>query len=237
MVKTASKNTGRKSSTTKTAATVGSDKCTLIIKPKILMSSLGLLYAAISSNKQGIDRLKIEVGDGKSVFSVGGDIGVEIAYKANKTLKAETVQVSCKQIKSLASYLDTSDQQLTLGEEKVTVANRKRTYSYELLAYKDVFPEDKAEYEPVAKIKALEFKQALDKVIPFVDNDLKTIFSGVCLQLKSVDPSIEQDVDSDTLGLTLTGITVPSMMSTVTINVDSVDTNSLSSLEDTISTV
>jgi hypothetical protein len=45
--------------------------------------------------------------------------------------------------------------------------------------------------------------------------------------------SIDEDVDSDTLGLTLTGITVPSMMSTVTINVDSVDTNSLSSLEDT----
>lgn len=233
MVKTASKNTGRKSSTTKTTVTVGSDKCTLSIKPKILTSSLGLLYAAISSNKQGIDRLKIEVGDGKSVFSVGGDVGVEIAYQASKTLKAETVQVSCKQIKSLASYLDTSEQQLTLGEEKVTVANRKRTYSYELLTYKDVFPEDKAEYEPVAKIKALEFKQALDKVIPFVDNDLKTIFSGVCLQLKSVDPSIDEDVDSDTLGLTLTGITVPSMMSTVTIRVDSVDTNSLSSLFET----
>ncbi|MGL5836060.1 MAG: hypothetical protein ACRC1Z_22925, partial [Waterburya sp.] len=60
MVKTASKNTGRKSSTTKTTATVGSGKCTLSIKPKILTSSLGLLYAAISSNKQGIDRLKIE---------------------------------------------------------------------------------------------------------------------------------------------------------------------------------
>ncbi|MGL6338437.1 MAG: hypothetical protein ACRC80_04770, partial [Waterburya sp.] len=41
------------------------------------------------------------------------------------------------------------------------------------------------------------------------------------------------DVDSDTLGLTLTGITVPSMMSTVTIGVDSVDTNSLSSLFET----
>ncbi|MEN9568049.1 MAG: hypothetical protein RLZZ69_3245, partial [Cyanobacteriota bacterium] len=82
MVKTASKNAGRKSNATKTVATVGSDKCTLSIKPKILMSSLGLLYAAISSNKQGVDRLKIEVGDGKSVFSVGGDIGVEIAYKA-----------------------------------------------------------------------------------------------------------------------------------------------------------
>ncbi|HEY9768712.1 MAG TPA: hypothetical protein V6C71_09470 [Coleofasciculaceae cyanobacterium] len=66
-----------------------------------------------------------------------------------------------------------------------------------------------------------------------MQNDFKTIFSGVCLQLKSVALSIDEDVDSDTLGLTLTGITVPSMMSTVTINVDSVDTNSLSSLEDT----
>ena len=220
-----------KSATTKTTAKAKPNGCTLTIKPKVLTENLNLLNAAVSSNKQGLDRLKIEVVNGQSIFSIGGDIGVEIRHKANKTSSSAPIQVSCRQLKNLASNLDGTSQKLALSEGQVTISNQKGTYQHSLVTYKDVIPQDTSEYNPLAKIEAAKFKQALDKVVPFLNSDSKEITSGVCLQIKLTDPDEAEDVDSDSLQLTLTGISEPGM-GTVTITVDSVETNDLNSIED-----
>lgn len=229
----ATKTTSTRAKTTRARTTdkAKSNGCTLTIKPKVLTENLNLLNAAVSSNKQGLDRLKIEVGDGQSVFSIGGDIGVEIRHKANKTFSSPPVQVSCRQLKNLASNLDGSNQKLALSEGQVTISNQKGTYQHSLVTYKDVIPQDNSQYNQVAKVKAVEFKQALDKVVPFLNNDSKEITSGVCLQIKSIDPDEAAEVDSEELELTLTGISEPGM-GTVTMTVDSVETDKINGLED-----
>ena len=85
----------------KSASKSKKNGCTLTVKPKVLLSNLTLLNAAVTSNQQGLDRLCIEVGNGQSIFSVGGDIGVRIIHKANKTSTSPTVQMSCRQLKTM----------------------------------------------------------------------------------------------------------------------------------------
>ena len=68
------------------AAKSKNNVCTLTVKPKVLLSNLMLLNAAVTSNQQGLDRLSIEVGNSQSIFSVGGDIGVRITIKPTKLL-------------------------------------------------------------------------------------------------------------------------------------------------------
>ncbi|MDJ0593758.1 MAG: hypothetical protein QNJ72_27895 [Pleurocapsa sp. MO_226.B13] len=220
-----------KTTTNKTTTKAKANGCTLTIKPKVLTENLNLLNAAVSSNKQGLDRLKIEVGNAQSIFSIGGDIGVEIRHKANKAFSSMPIQVSCRQLKNLASNLDGSNQKLTLSEERVTISNQKGTYQHSLVTYKDVIPLDTSEYSPLAKIEAAKFKQALDKIVPFLNNDTKEITSGVCLQIKPADPDEVEDVDSKKLQLTLTGISEPGM-GTVTMTVESILTNDLNGIED-----
>ena len=223
-------STGAKSTKVKTTAKARSNGCTLTIKPKVLIENLNLLNAAVSSNKQGLDRLKIEVGEAQSVFSIGGDIGVEIRHKANKTLSSAPIQVSCRQLKNLASNLDVTNQKLTLEEEEVTISNQKGTYQHSIITYKDIIPQDTSQYSPVAKVKALEFKQALEKVVPFLNSDSKEITSGVCLQIRLVSPDEAENMDADELELTLTGISEPGM-GTVTMTVDSVETDEIDGLD------
>ena len=224
-------STGAKSTKVKTTAKAKSNGCTLTIKPKVLIENLNLLNAALGSNKQGLDRLKIEVGEAQSLFSIGGDIGVEIRHKANKTLSSSPIQVSCRQLKNLASNLDGTNQKLTLEEEEVTISNQKGTYQHSLITYKDIIPQDTSQYSPVAKVKAQEFKQALEKVIPFLNSDSKEITSGVCLQIRLVSPDEAENMDTDEISLTLTGISEPGL-GTVTIAVDSVETNEIGVGED-----
>ena len=224
-------STGAKSTKVKTTAKAKSNGCTLTIKPKVLIENLNLLNAALGSNKQGLDRLKIEVGEAQSLFSIGGDIGVEIRHKANKTLSSSPIQVSCRQLKNLASNLDGTNQKLTLEEEEVTISNQKGTYQHSLITYKDIIPQDTSQYSPVAKVKAQEFKQALEKVIPFLNSDSKEITSGVCLQISLVSLDEAENMDTDEISLTLTGISEPGL-GTVTIAVDSVETNEIGVGED-----
>lgn len=223
-------STGAKSTKVKTTAKARSNGCTLTIKPKVLIENLNLLNAAVSSNKQGLDRLKIEVGKAQSVFSIGGDIGVEIRHKANKTLSSAPIQVSCRQLKNLASNLDVTNQKLTLEEEEVTISNQKGTYQHSLITYKDIIPQDTSQYSPVAKVKAQEFKQALEKVVPFLNSDSKEITSGVCLQIRLVSPDETENMDTDEVSLTLTGISEPGL-GTVTMTVDSVETDEIDGLD------
>ncbi|MEL7420137.1 MAG: hypothetical protein AAGK10_16420, partial [Cyanobacteria bacterium J06555_3] len=61
-----------KNSPKSSAAKSKKNECTLTVKPKVLLSNLTLLNAAVTSNQQGLDRLSIEVGNSQSVFSVGG---------------------------------------------------------------------------------------------------------------------------------------------------------------------
>lgn len=224
-------STGAKSTKVKTTAKAKTNGCTLTIKPKVLIENLNLLNAALGSNKQGLDRLKIEVGEAQSLFSIGGDIGVEIRHKANKTLSSSPIQVSCRQLKNLASNLDGTNQKLTLEEEEVTISNQKGTYQHSLITYKDIIPQDTSQYSPVAKVKAQEFKQALEKVIPFLNSDSKEITSGVCLQISLVSLDEAENMDTDEISLTLTGISEPGL-GTVTIAVDSVETNKIGVGED-----
>lgn len=204
--------------------------CTLTVKPKVLLSNLTLLNAAVTSNQQGLDRLSIEVGDSKSIFSVGGDIGVRITHKANKTSDSPPIQVSCRQLKNYAGALDSSNHKLHLSSEQVTISNQKQTYQHTLITYKDVVPEHNADFTPVAKVKASEFKQALDRVAPFTDSDLKNIVSGICLQLKPVTAESE---DSGSLELTVTGISEPGM-GHITLQVDSVETDDMAAIDNLI---
>ncbi|WP_036488887.1 hypothetical protein [Myxosarcina sp. GI1] len=222
----------RATKTPSKSSTVKSKKngCTLTVKPKVLLSNLTLLNAAVTSNQQGLDRLSIEVGDSKSVFSVGGDIGVRITHKANKTSNFPPIQVSCRQLKSYAGALDSSNHKLHLSPEQVTISNQKQTYQHTLITYKDVIPEHNADFTPVAEVKASEFKQALDRVAPFTDSDLKNIVSGICLQLKPVTAESE---DSDSLELTVTGISEPGM-GHIKLRVDSVETDDMAAIDNLI---
>ena len=204
--------------------------CTLTVKPKVLLNNLTLLNAAVTSNQQGLDRLSIEVGDSKSIFSVGGDIGVRITHKANKTSNSPPIQVSCRQLKNYAGALDSSNHKLHLSPEQVTISNQKQTYQHTLITYKDVIPERNADFTPVAEVKASEFKQALDRVAPFTDSDLKNIVSGICLQLKPVTAESE---DSDFLELTVTGISEPGM-GHIRLRVDSVETDDMAAIDNLI---
>jgi DNA polymerase III sliding clamp (beta) subunit (PCNA family) len=190
-----------------------------------------LLNAAVTSNQQGLDRLSIEVGNSQSIFSVGGDIGVRITHKANKTSNSAPIQVSCRQLKNYAGALDSSNHKLYLSPEQVTISNQKENYQHSLITYKDIIPEHKADFTAVAEVKASEFKQALDRVAPFTDNDIKNIVSGICLQLKAA--STESTEESESLELTLTGISEPGM-GHITLQVDSIKTYDMSVIDDLI---
>ena len=220
----ATKNSSRSSAKSK------KNECTLTVKPKVLLSNLMLLNAAVTSNQQGLDRLSIEVGNSQSIFSVGGDIGVRITHKANKTSSSPPVQVSCRQLKNYAGALDNSNHKLQLSPEQVTISNQQQTYQHSLITYKDVIPEHNADFTAVAEVKASEFKQALDRVAPFTDSDIKNIVSGICLQLKSVTAESEDD---SALELTVTGISEPGM-GHITLKVDSVETDDMSAIDDLI---
>lgn len=205
------------------AKTASKPNCILTIQTKELTKTLNLLNAAISSDKQSLDRLEIEVGNGQSIFSVKGNIGVEVRHKAAKSHKSTPIQISCKQIKDLASNLDSSNQKLSLGEEQVTVSNQKRTYQHRLATCKDLLPQDTSEYEPLVKVKAEEFKQALNKITPFLNSNAQEITSGVCLK---VEPMISENKNHDTLRLSLIGLS-SAAMSEVTMTVESVMTGKL----------
>ena len=220
----ATKNSSRSSAKSK------KNECTLTVKPKVLLSNLMLLNAAVTSNQQGLDRLSIEVGNSQSIFSVGGDIGVRITHKANKTSSSPPVQVSCRQLKNYAGALDNSNHKLHLSPEQVTISNQQQTYQHSLITYKDVIPEHNADFTAVAEVKASEFKQALDRVAPFTDSDIRNIVSGICLQLKSVSAESEDD---SALELTVTGISEPGM-GHITLKVDSVETDDMSAIDDLI---
>ena len=212
------------------AAKSKKNECTLTVKPKVLLSNLMLLNAAVTSNQQGLDRLSIEVGNSQSIFSVGGDIGVRITHKANKTSSSPPVQVSCRQLKNYAGALDNSNHKLHLSPEQVTISNQQQTYQHSLITYKDVIPEHNADFTAVAEVKASEFKQALDRVAPFTDSDIKNIVSGICLQLKSVSAESEDD---SALELTVTGISEPGM-GHITLKIDSVETDDMSAIDDLV---
>ena len=213
------------------AAKSKKNECTLTVKPKVLLSNLTLLLnAAVTSNQQGLDRLSIEVGNSQSIFSVGGDIGVRITHKANKTSSSPPVQVSCRQLKNYAGALDNSNHKLHLSPEQVTISNQQQTYQHSLITYKDVIPEHNADFIAVAEVKASEFKQALDRVAPFTDSDIKNIVSGICLQLRSVSAESEDD---SALELTVTGISEPGM-GHITLKVDSVETDDMSAIDDLV---
>lgn len=220
-----------KTSSKSAAAKSKKNGCTLTVNPKILLSNLMLLNAAVTSNQQGLDRLSIEVGNGQSVFSVGGDIGVRITHKANKTSTSAPIQVSCRQLKNYAGVLDNSNHKIHLSSEQVTISNQKETYQHTLITYKDVIPEHNADFTPVVKVKASEFKQALDRVAPFTDNDLKSIVSGICLQLKPISAESPEDLGS--LELSVTGIS-ESGMGHITLQVDSVETDDMGAIDDLI---
>ena len=219
-----------KNSPKSSAAKSKKNQCTLSVKPKVLLSNLMLLNAAVTSNQQGLDRLSIEVGNSQSIFSVGGDIGVRITHKANKTSSSLPVQVSCRQLKNYAGALDNSNHKLHLSPEQVTISNQQQTYQHSLITYKDVIPEHNADFTAVAQVKASEFKQALDRVAPFTDSDIKNIVSGICLQLKSVTAESEED---SALELTVTGISEPGM-GHITLKVDSVETDDMSAIDDLV---
>jgi DNA polymerase III sliding clamp (beta) subunit (PCNA family) len=183
----------------------------------------------VTSNQQGLDRLSIEVGNSQSIFSVGGDIGVRIIHKANKTSNSAPVQVSCRQLKNYAGALDDSNHKLQLSPEQVTISNQQETYQHTLITYRDLIPEHHADFTPVAAVKALEFKQALDRVATFTDNDIKNIVSGICLQLKPA--STESEAEFNSWELTITGISEAGM-GQIRIWVDSVKTDDMGAIED-----
>ncbi|MEO1802901.1 MAG: hypothetical protein AAFR62_21210 [Cyanobacteria bacterium J06629_2] len=214
----------------KSSAKSKKNECTLTVKPKVLLSNLTLLNAAVTSNQQGLDRLSIEVGNSQSIFSVGGDIGVRITHKANKTSSSPPVQVSCRQLKNYAGALENYNHKLHLSTEQVTISNQQQTYQHTLITYRDVIPEHNADFTAVAEVKASEFKQALDRVTPFTDSDIKNIVSGICLQLKSVTAESEED---SALELTVTGISEPGM-GHITLKVDSVETDDMSAIDDLV---
>ena len=216
--------TNNRSTSTKTKAQA---KCTLTIKPRVLSNDLKLLNAAISSNQKGLDRVQIEVGEGQSIFSVAGDtIGVKVHHKAPKTKQSNPVQVSCRQFMNLATRLDNTGQNLEIGNEWVTISNKKNTYQHQLVTYKEILPQNKSQFVPVAVVEAAQFKQALERVVPFLNSEVKEITSGVCLQIKRSTES-----DSESSQLIMTGLSEPGM-GTTTITVEPVESEDSSDTGD-----
>lgn len=226
MPRTASRRTTTKAAKSSQEAKILKPKnqCTLSIKPTELSQNLKLLNTAIGCNQKGLDRLKIEVGDGQSIFTVAGDtIELKVKHKATKAQNLEPIQVSCKQFNDLASRLDNSTQKLELSQERVSITNRKETYALVLNTYKDVLPQNKSEFTPIASVKADKFKQALDSTLPFLNSDTKEVTSGVCLQI--------QRLEDESLALILTGLSNPGMGTTTTI-VEEVEVEDLSETRD-----
>lgn len=216
--------TNNRSTSTKTKAQA---KCTLTIKPRVLSNDLKLLNAAISSNQKGLDRVQIEVGEGQSIFSVAGDtIGVKVHHKAPKTKQSDPIQVSCRQFMNLATRLDNTGQNLELGNEWVTISNKKNTYQHQLVTYKEILPQNRSQFTPVAVVEAAQFKQALERVVPFLNSEVKEITSGVCLQIKRSTES-----DSESIQLIMTGLSEPGM-GTTTITVELVESEDSSDTGD-----
>ena len=216
--------TNNRSTSTKTKAQA---KCTLTIKPRVLSNDLKLLNAAISSNQKGLDRVQIEVGEGQSIFSVAGDtIGVKVHHKAPKTKQSNPVQVSCRQFMNLATRLDNTGQNLEIGNEWVTISNKKNTYQHQLVTYKEILPQNRSQFVPVAVVEAAQFKQALERVVPFLNSEVKEITSGVCLQIKRSTES-----DSESIQLIMTGLSEPGM-GTTTITVEPVESEDSSDTGD-----
>ena len=216
--------TNNRSTSTKTKAQA---KCTLTIKPRVLSNDLKLLNAAISSNQKGLDRVQIEVGEGQSIFSVAGDtLGVKVHHKAPKTKQSNPVQVSCRQFMNLATRLDNTGQNLEIGNEWVTISNKKNTYQHQLVTYKETLPQNRSQFVPVAVVEAAQFKQALERVVPFLNSEVKEITSGVCLQIKRSTES-----DSESIQLIMTGLSEPGM-GTTTITVEPVESEDSSDTGD-----
>ena len=216
--------TNNRSTSTKTKAQA---KCTLTIKPRVLSNDLKLLNAAISSNQKGLDRVQIEVGEGQSIFSVAGDtLGVKVHHKAPKTKQSNPVQVSCRQFMNLATRLDNTGQNLEIGNEWVTISNKKNTYQHQLVTYKEILPQNRSQFVPVAVVEAAQFKQALERVVPFLNSEVKEITSGVCLQIKRSTES-----DSESIQLIMTGLSEPGM-GTTTITVEPVESEDSSDTGD-----
>ena len=216
--------TNNRSTSSKTKAQA---KCTLTIKPRVLSNDLKLLNAAISSNQKGLDRVQIEVSEGQSIFSVAGDtIGVKVHYKAPKTKQSNPVQVSCRQLMNLATRLDNTGQNLELGNELVAISNKKNTYQHQLVTYKEVLPQNRSQFTPVAVVEAAQFKQALERVVPFLNSEAKEITSGVCLQIKGSTES-----DNGSIQLTMTGLSEPGM-GTTAITVEPVESDDSSDTGD-----
>lgn len=216
--------TNNRSTSTKTKAQA---KCTLTIKPRVLSNDLKLLNAAISSNQKGLDRVQIEVGEGQSIFSVAGDtIGVKVHHKAPKTKQSNPVQVSCRQFMNLATRLDNTGQNLEIGNEWVTISNKKNTYQHQLVTYKEILPQNRSQFVPVAVVEAAQFKQALERVVPFLNSEVEEITSGVCLQIKRSTES-----DSESSQLIMTGLSEPGM-GTTTITVEPVESEDSSDTGD-----
>ena len=216
--------TNNRSTSTKTKAQA---KCTLTIKPRVLSNDLKLLNAAISSNQKGLDRVQIEVGEGQSIFSVAGDtLGVKVHHKAPKTKQSNPVQVSCRQFMNLATRLDNTGQNLEIGNEWVTISNKKNTYQHQLVTYKEILPQNRSQFVPVAVVEAAQFKQALERVVPFLNSEVKEITSGVCLQIKRSTES-----DSESSQLIMTGLSEPGM-GTTTITVEPVESEDSSDTGD-----
>ncbi|MDJ0596000.1 MAG: hypothetical protein QNJ72_39465 [Pleurocapsa sp. MO_226.B13] len=211
--------TNNRSTSTKTKAQA---KCTLTIKPRVLSNNLKLLNAAISSNQKGLDRVQIEVGEGQSIFSVAGDtIGVKVHHKATKSKQFPSIQVSCRQFMNLANRLDNTSQNLELCKEQVTISNKKNTYQHKLVTYKEVLPQNKSQFTPTVVVEAAKFKQALERVVPFLNSEAKEITSGVCLQIKRSEPT---EFDNGSIQLTMTGLSEPGM-GTTTITVEPVESD------------
>lgn len=216
--------TNNRSTSTKTKAQA---KCTLTIKSRVLSNDLKLLNAAISSNQKGLDRVQIEVGEGQSIFSVAGDtLGVKVHHKAPKTKQSDPIQVSCRQFMNLATRLDNTGQNLELGNEWVTISNKKNTYQHQLVTYKEVLPQNRSQFTPVAVVEAAQFKQALERVVPFLNSEVKEITSGVCLQIKRSTES-----DSGSSQLIMTGLSEPGM-GTTTIAAEPVESDDSSDTGD-----
>ena len=216
--------TNNRSTSTKTKAQA---KCTLTIKPRVLSNDLKLLNAAISSNQKGLDRVQIEVGEGQSIFSVAGDtLGVKVHHKAPKTKQSNPVQVSCRQFMNLATRLDNTGQNIELGNEWVTISNKKNTYQHQLVTYKEILPQNRSQFVPVAVVEAAQFKQALERVVPFLNSEVEEITSGVCLQIKRSTES-----DSESSQLIMTGLSEPGM-GTTTITVEPVESEDSSDTGD-----
>ena len=127
---------------------------------------------------------------------------------------------------NLATRLDNTGQNLELGNEWVTISNKKNTYQHQLVTYKEILPQNRSQFTPVAVVEAAQFKQALERVVPFLNSEVKEITSGVCLQIKRSTES-----DSESIQLIMTGLSEPGM-GTTTITVELVESEDSSDTGD-----